>query len=121
QERAFLYELAFPRQGTPPAARALLTPDLFIHAPRVVRAGDPCPVHLVVDNARSGIKLEVAQDRNNTGKFQPRPPLRDGDRQRQTLFTPTGPDGGLLFRTSVKDWVVNDLDTDIPDGTWAIQ
>jgi hypothetical protein len=72
-----------------------------------------------VDNAPPSSSIDLELDRANTGEFRKERRL-PGDRRQRVGFNPQGPDGSLLFETTVQDWTY-ELDTRGITGTRSLR
>jgi hypothetical protein len=105
-ERAFVYVTTFTDQGTPPAGEEIRNFDLRLRVPPVVRKGDPLSVVVELDKAPAGAVVEIGIDRAKSGEFT-QVKRFSGAREQRVGFKVGGGNGGLLFQTSVHDWVYN--------------
>jgi hypothetical protein len=105
-QRAFIFVNTFQTSGS---MDELAGTHARIRAPHFAAPGAKFPVRVEVDNPPSGPgRIEFAFDRTGTGRFHPQP--LPGYREQQVSLLPAGPQGGLFFRTRVRDWT-KDLDT----------
>ncbi len=105
-ERAFIFNNSFT-EGAPTliskGARARIL------APRFAVPGDKCLVKVEVDDPpKFGGFVNFGFDRANNGQFAEE--KLPGFRHQQIYFAPEGPKGGMVFLTTVQDWI-RELDT----------
>jgi hypothetical protein len=82
---------------------------------------DKYPLRLLVDTQQAGTYLVVSLDRNKDGVFDEDEKLKLPTSKQQIVWSnPEFPDGGFLFKTEVRDWVVN-IDTEGLRGAAKLQ
>lgn len=82
---------------------------------------DRYPLRLQVDTQQAGTYLVVSLDRNKDGTFDDDEKIKLPTAKQQIIWSnPEFPDGGFLFKTEVRDWVVN-LDTEGLRGAAKLQ
>ncbi len=82
---------------------------------------DKFPLRLLVDTQQAGTYLVVSLDRNKDGTFDDDEKLKLPTSKQQIVWSnPELPDGGFMFRTEVRDWIVP-LDTEGLRGAAKLQ
>jgi hypothetical protein len=105
-QHAFVYDLDFSKSNTTITPRAKGTSYRVVAAP-VAPAGDKIPVRIEIDDSDAKLNepLELALGIFENNRFEKKVvKYLSGDRERNVRFSPTGPDGSLLFQIQVKDW-----------------
>ncbi len=113
--RRLLYAVNFTRTD------AEQTPGRVESAEPVVRLLDDRRAYLPVekvglrleveDESSRVAKLQIGVDRNRDDVYQPSELMeRPGNRERLVSIAPAGPDGGLVFKSEVRDWLL-EIDT----------
>jgi hypothetical protein len=115
-ERAFIFRTAFPATGSPTTPQPDYQPAIRLRAAPYARSGAGYKVTVEVDNAPAGATLDLALGRRVDGAFVPEVVKTSPEaRPRRVGFSPSGPDGALLFDGSIEDWTVP-LDTGLVLG-----
>jgi hypothetical protein len=112
-ERAFTYYANLPPKGAW-QLRRIDNPIIRLNTPGFAMAGAPSKVGLEMDNlpAESTAHLGLYRDPSCAvieGELEKHSPERDA----RILMSPLGPNGALLFRTEVSDWLTKLQTADI--------
>lgn len=119
-QRSFIFPAEFHRRATATAFDLLKEPGLrVVHGGPAPKGGyrlltvpvPRYPLRLETDNLPLDTRVEIGVDRDLDGNYdEAETVVLPGSRQRKVFYDPEMPDGGLLFRTEVTDWVY-ELDT----------
>jgi len=103
--RAFIYATTFARSGQPTTPIEELRPSVRLDAPSVALAASNFEFGTEADNAPAGATLDVSicQSQGDTLTVERHLALPNA-RNRQTLVSPSGPNGGILVRATMHDW-----------------
>jgi hypothetical protein len=103
--RAFIYATTFARSGQPTTPTEELRPAVRLDAPSVALAASNFEFGVEADNAPGGATLDVAICQGQAGTLTVERQLAlPSARNRQTLVSPSGPNGGILVRATMHDW-----------------
>jgi hypothetical protein len=119
-DRAFLFKADYDISSGSRAFNEVREPAIRIRGTQPDGEGkirllsQPVPklrIPVEVDNAPEGARIEIGIDRDKNGVFDEDEVLTlPAARDQHIYFNPYGPDGGLAFKTTVRDWAP-DMDT----------
>jgi hypothetical protein len=110
-ERAFTFRMTFGLEGDNHVGDLISSPVIGLHWPLYQQPAPTCHVALTVDNAPpdSVVELALKHDEAAPAPADDDIKLLRAPRDQHVRVAP-GPDGGLVFETTVRDWAT-DMDS----------